>query len=213
MWNWHDTIGVDPSGLSRHVRHLKLGGNSILWDFKELFCALTHVQEVEISGCNFFCSPSHPSSLAFMGSSLVRLDIDRVVTTPYIMASLLSSLPNLRKLFTRLIEVEWADHHKKPLYDAPASEGAKPTALPPNIPFSGDANSLHLSMVGWASGVIDWIPATARFCDLRIMASYISLNFSLVNGWLLSSGKGLQRLTVLEDIRCTSLTSSVQHRS
>ena len=114
MWKWYDTIGVDPFGLSRHVRHLKLDSNSMLGDFREILCALTHVQEVEILKCNIFCSPSCPSPLTLIGSSLVRLDIDSVATRPYIMASLLASLPSLRKLFTLRIEVEWGDRPRNP---------------------------------------------------------------------------------------------------
>ena len=196
---WRAAIEPDPSGVSRHVRRLGLAKIDTLQGSEIHVGAFTRVQEADIFRCGFLYSLSDVETFRSMGSSLVRLDIHGAQTTPHLMALLLAGLPRLRKLFTYAIDVK-REHNSG--------------ALPLNIPFFEDANSLDLGINDYSPGKLDWIPPTARFRHLQIKVDCIRNNPALVNSWLASSGESLQSLIIEKGTGGgTSFTSLAQPRS
>ena len=198
---WPAAMKADPSGVLRHVRRLSLYRVKALWGFEEHIRAFTHLESVQVSGCDTTYWFRKVGTFPLMGSNLVRLDIVETLVTPHTMASLLAALPRLFTLSVRNLRV---------LPDC------SPMPPPPTFPFFENANSLELSMWDNFKGNLNWIPPTARFCGLQIDTNVISNNHALVNDWLASSGESLQWLWIRGKSwgksSGTSLTSLAQHR-
>ena len=186
---WHEVFNPNPSGVSRHVRHLTLMRIDSLEDedFDDHIRAFIHVQQLNLYGCSLL-SLCDVRSLAIMGSSLVGLEIRNTKTTSHFMATLLVGLPHLRYLN---------------IYDLMVEKDSDPAGPPPRIPFFEGANSFILSMVDCSPRNLDWIPPSPRFRDLRIEASTIQYYPALVNRWLDSSSRTLERFIVMEDLTGT----------
>ena len=183
---WRTRIQAHPAGgVSRHVRRLDLR-DIPLQGLDDHIRAFTGVKEL-VLGVYTLKSLSKVESLVLMGSSLVRLEIVGMFTTPYIMASLLAGLPHLRYLYANYLQVD-------PDNDAPT--------LPSNIPFFEGAGTFDIRMVDYLPEKLSWIPPTARFRDLRIDACCICSSPAVVDQWFASSGEGLEQLTIREETLC-----------
>ena len=183
---WRTTFEADPSGISRHVRKLRWFAIDTLQGFDEHIRAFTQVKELEIyDGC-LLDSLSEVRSIAIMGSSLERLWIEWVSTTPGTMATLLAGLPRLRHLLADFIPVT----------------DRSPAVFPPNIPFFDGAGVLS---VRGNYRALRLIPPTARFRGLQVDLQCVNFFFEPVNRLLASSGESLEWLTVLGDPSRTCL--------
>jgi len=195
---WRAAIEADHCGVSRHVRKLLCERLNTLEGFDDHIRAFKHVEEVEAKGGGIFCSISVVNSLALLGSSLVKLEIDGAPTTPHVMASLLAALPRLRQLRVHQLEVKC---------------DGNTTEFPSNIPFFEGANALDLRLMDYLPGTLDWIPPTAQFRELRIYASCVYNHPALVNQWIASSGSTLECLATQWDLWGTCLASLARRDS
>ena len=181
---WCTAIEPDPSGVSRHVRELIFGGINGLDDFGEHIRAFTNAETVFIFGGHFLCPPSVAEYFAPLGSSLVRLEIQKAPATPHALTSLLAALPHLRKFGAHFLYIK--GNHKT-------------TRLPPRIPFFEGANTLHLSLVNGNStlGSLGWLPPSARFRELKINPACLLDRSGRVQQWIASSGGSLEVLKII----------------
>lgn len=193
---WRAAIEPDPSGVSRHTLKLTLVGVDTLESFEDHIRVFSHVEALTFKWCSVLLSPPVVRSVAPMGSSLVRLEIDGASTTPSIITSLLAALPHLRHLRTHYLEV---------------LDDCNPTVFPPGIPFFEGANScLDLLVDEDNPGSLDWIPPSARFLDLRIDALSILDESGRVRQWITSSASSLKSLSIggdPEDGTCLNFLS------
>jgi len=174
---WRAAIEPDPDGVSRHVRRLTWIRINTLEGLDSHIRAFVCVEALAFEGCNLLLSPSVVESLAPMGSSLVKLTIGYASTTYSIVTSLLAVLPRLRHLQARFLEFP----------------GDRDTiGPPPKIPFFEDADSLDLLIEEDDDGSLDWIPASARFRDLRIDVASILNKSGRVKQWIASSARTLR---------------------
>jgi len=195
---WRETIEPDPSGVSQYVCCIMWENISTLEGFGEHIRAFTRVEGVQISECEILRSLPDVESLALLGSSLVRLEIDAGRTTPRIMASLLAGLPRLRQLHIDLLEVE---HDRDDTI-----------AFPSSIPYFEGADALNLMLRDYLPGELDWIPPTARFAYLWIGNLCIHRNWARVSQWIASSGSILKYLSIGLDKEGTSLDLLIAQR-
>ena len=182
---WRRKIEPDPAGVSRHARRLVLTDIATLETFETHIRAFTHVEEAEITECDFILSPSVVEYFTPMGSSLVELLIGEGETTSSIITSLLAALPKLKK-FTAL-EVKVIDD----------ADGANLTS---RVPYFEGGNSGAFYSHADQIGPPDWIPPSARFSKLQIDTIYFLHKAGLVNQWLSSSCTNLTSLAIHGDL-------------
>ena len=178
---WRTIIKPDPFGVSQYVRELTWGWVETLEGFDGHIRAFTNVEVATLIGCDILLSPSVVESFSPLGSSLVGLEIEAALTTHSIIAPLLATLPRLRHLRANFLTV---------LGDRNV------TGLPSRVPFFEGANSLDLSIGGDVEEPFNWIPRSARFCDLRIDESSILDESGSVKQWIASSTSTLRFLSV-----------------
>ena len=187
---WCTRITPNPAGVSRHVRKLVLEGfdSPDLERFKRHLHVLTQVECLTIENSYYGLRiPPVMERHPLVGPSSVELRVANSPPPPYTIAFLLAALPLLQNVAIRR-------------RGAPKGTD-KPNALVPSqIPFFESANHFDFSFDGgYPEGSLDWIPRSARFCQLRIDTACAIHRPDLVNQWLASSRATLTHLTIWEN--------------
>ena len=171
--------------MPQNTHGLVLANVDALEGFEAHLRALTRVEDVEITECNFLPSPSVVGCLAPMRSNLIRLEIsDSSESTSRTITSLLAGLPQLRSFATEEFRVT-------------GDTGG--VNLTSRIPFFEGNNSAALYSYKdqqGLSGPPDWTPPSVRFGDLEINTTYILQKAVLVNQWLSESCTTLASLAI-----------------
>lgn len=181
---WCRKIDPDPAGISRHTRFLFFWDISTLDGAEMHIRAFTRVECMDIIWCSFLLSPSVAECFAPTGSSLVDLNIYRSPTTPHIISSVLTALPQLNDVAINDLEV---------------TDDMDGPSLLPEIPFfeSGKSFRLYSNPDEPNPPGPDWIPPSARFNSLVIDTTYLLYKGALVNKWPYNSRATLESLRIV----------------
>ena len=194
---WRTRIAADPNGVSRHVRELLVSVTAMtppeLEGLKEHLNAFTGIKSLTIYGAHENMDIlQHPFIKEWfdrpVGSSLIELQLNRLVARQRTIASLVASLPLLQIL--DVSDLKCAED---------AGETDPPT--PPRIPFFEGANHFIFR----AGKSLDWVPSSARFGQLEIAYVPHLRELGPVNRWLASSSATLTDLTIgVGPVNCVS---------
>ena len=179
---WCAITTPESAGISHHIRLLDFLNIHTLEGFEEHMRAFTRVEHMRIAAtCDCSLSPSVTDHLVPMGRSLTHLELVRLKTTSHAITSLLAKLPHLKDLTSWCLEV---------------TDNIGGSNSVSRIPFFQDNNpTLVYCSDGGQQGPPNWIPPSARLCDLGIFTTYSPHTAVLLNQWFSSS--------------CTTLTSLV----